>query len=195
MLTDLTFAKGYRVLLPHDLPGTRTHNFFYIPPVKEGGKDGLLVHIQPDVGDDWVGCYAFGDFGQGLSAVVGSPQFEKLFVVAKGAGYLVSTSRPAQWEKIVSLPVVDIRIIAAHKLILFSDFTKVSAYGRDGLLWHSIRLCWDDLKNVGVENQKILGSGYDPTNSQRPLGHFELDLFTGEIVETDFAYAYQQNLF
>ena len=69
-------------------------------------------------------------------------------------------------------------------MILFADYITITAYGQNGVVWRSERLCWDDLKIIGIDRDEIIGCGYDPTSSSE--GRFVLDLFTGAICESDF---------
>ncbi len=186
MNVDLTFAAGYDIEMLEELPGCHVSNLFCFPPRDTGGYDGVLVRITPEVGGDWIGCFALGDSGIGRSAVVASPQLHWVFVISQGAGYAVNTACPSQWCGLECLPVRDIRIAADYEIILFADSTTIAAYGRRGILWRSERLCWDDLTIVGIDGSKIIGIGLDPTDSITQEGRFVVDLFTGAICESDF---------
>lgn len=194
MLVDLTFADGYRVELPDELPGYAT-NMTFIPPVGAGGRDGLLIQLRSDTAHDWLGCFAFGQFGIGFSAVIASPQPGWLFVISAGAGYIVNTTSSSEWEEVACTPVREANVIAERNMVLFADFTTVAAYGRNGLAWKSPRLCWDELHISSIQENKLHGTGYDPTNSSKPYGEFTVDLLTGQVLESDFDYAYKQHLF
>jgi hypothetical protein len=186
MIADLTAANGYRVQLLDELPGTPSPNHFYFPPLGSGGRDGMLIRITPDTDEGWTGCFAFGSYD--ISAMIASPEPMKLFVISKGAGYVVNAAHPSEWNRVHCDPVRDVRVIEQYGLVLFADFTSIAAYGEKGLAWLSKPLCWDDLKIMSVEGTRIVGCGYDPTNEVRPTGHFELDLLTGEVGRTDFAH-------
>jgi hypothetical protein len=85
---------------------------------------------------------------------------------------------------ISSEAVTGVQMARDQGLILFADDTTITAYGRSGLVWSSERLCWDDLKIVGVDGDQVIACGYDaPTESD---GRFVLDLFTGTVRESDF---------
>ena len=183
MIIDLTFATGYGVDLLDELPGTPDPVQFYFPPTGSGGQDGLLLRIKSD-GTSWVGCFAFDAVG--LSACIASPQPGRLFVVSRGAGYVIDVTRPGEWTQVGCVPVREVRVLADQNMVLLADFTRIVAHGVNGLMWRSDRLCWDDLKILSVEGGRIIGSGYDPTNSTNPEGRFELDLSTGKVIRTQF---------
>lgn len=195
IFTDLSFSKGYRVALLSELPGREVSNVFFIPPIGMGGKDGVLIEVSPENGEQWIACCAFGQFGIGISAVIAAPQPAKIFVVAEGQGYVIDSKCRSEWHDVPCRPIADLRVAPDRGVVLFSDFTSICAYGLAGRLWKSKQLCWDELKIEQIEGNKILGNGYDPTNSEKPYGQFELDLFTGEVRKSDFEYAYKQNLF
>lgn len=194
MHTDLTFAHGYIVELIHDLPGVAVPNRIFIPPSVASTKDGIFLRVAPQSGEPWIGTFAFGHFGVDFSAVIASPEPGTLFVVSSGAGYIVNTEQPFEWGQLHCLPIRDARVALNEELVVFADFTHMCAYGRRGLAWQSRRLCWDGLEIISMDASKIVGCGDDPTNSNKPKGHFELDLLTGQVTATDFVGAYEQSL-
>lgn len=177
MIIDLTFATGYGVDLLDELPGTPDPVQFYFPTAGSGGKDGLLLRIKSDGTIGWVGCFAFDAVG--LSACIASPQPGRLFVVSRGAGYVIDVTRPGEWTQVGCVPVREVRVLADQNMVLFADFTRIVAYGVNGRIWRSERLCWDDLRILSIDGGRVNGSGFDPTSSANPERRWELDLLTG----------------
>jgi hypothetical protein len=70
-------------------------------------------------------------------------------------------------------------LVPEHQLLVFSDFTRLAAYGKGGLVWRSPRVCWDELKILNVTPDAIEGTGYDPTNSNSGLSRFVVDTKSG----------------
>lgn len=91
----------------------------------------------------------------------------------------MNAESPGLWEEVRACPVIDFRLLPEHELLVFSDFTRLAAYGRDGLVWRSPQVCWDDLKITDVTRETIEGTGHDPTNSLKKEMHFAVDLRTG----------------
>jgi hypothetical protein len=180
MNVDLTFPASYRVEIVPDFPGYPVPDLFYFPPRGAGGT-GVLLRVVPEKGSLWMGC--FSPFTR-TPALIAAPQTDWLFVITVGSGYAVNTLRPSEWSWIGSQPVTGVHIVRNHALILFADFANIVAYGGNGVVWRSERLCWDDLKIIGVDGDQIIGCGYDPVNPSE--GRFVLDLFTGAICESDF---------
>ena len=194
MFFDVTFASGSDIVLADELPGGPT-NLFYIPPAQNGGKDGVLIRVYPRHAKPWLGCFAFGHFGIPTCAVIASPQPEHLLVIAAGAGYVLRADNPAEWKSISCAPIRQVGIATEQRYVWLADFTTVLAYSVNGLAWKTKRLCWDDLQILGVEEDRLIGIGYDPTNSAKPNGTFEVDLLTGGVIRSDFEDAYKQRLF
>ena len=92
-------------------------------------------------------------------------------------GYLVKSDQPEAWTQIAVSPVLDVRSMPEHELLVLADFTRLAAYGRSGLFWKSPRLCWDELKIIKVTHDTIDGVGYDPTNIGE--SRFAVDIRTG----------------
>jgi hypothetical protein len=110
---------------------------------------------------------------------VSSPDPSRVCVISGGAGYLVKADEPDIWEKIPIDPVLDVRLIPEHDLLVFSDFTGLVAFDSRGLAWRSPRVCGDELKIVSVTRETIEGTGFHPTNSIEPASRFVVDLKTG----------------
>jgi hypothetical protein len=90
---------------------------------------------------------------------------------------MVKTDEPDTWKKIPVWPVLDVRLIPEQQLLVFADFTRLAAYGHDGLVWQSPPLCGDDLRILGVTRDTIEAIGYEPSDS-RDL-RLALDIRTG----------------
>jgi hypothetical protein len=107
--------------------------------------------------------------------VVGWPDEESFCVVKTGTGVLVRASDPRADQEIEVFPICDVLPIAEHGLVLFADFTSLSAYGPAGLIWRSDRLVMDELKILGFEGGGLRVTGY--VADEYP--EFEVDIATG----------------
>ena len=180
---DLKFAHTYEVEELRDFPGTGKFAvpLLYFPPPKARPEhDGLWLKVSPSTGAPWIGVFAFGyESPVAISRIVSSPDPNRICVISKGGAYIVKVDQPEVWEQIPLMPVLDVRPIPEDKLLVFSDFIRLAAYGRDGLAWRSPRVCWDELKIVRVTPDAIEGMGVDPTNSITREMRFVIDLKTG----------------
>ena len=180
---EFVFPHNYAVEEFGELPGTGTlkEPLIYFPPPKGRPEhNGEWLKVKAKSGKTWVGVFAYGLGSQrGSSRVISTPEANTMCVIARGGGYMVNTEAPELWEEVRACPVTESRPLPEHELLVFSDFTGLAAYGSNGLVWRSPRLCWDDLKITKVTRETIEGTGYDPTNSLTHEMRFAVDLKTG----------------
>ena len=180
---DLTFQHLYEVEEISELPGDGRFNVpvHFFPGSKTRPEhDGLWTMIRPTNAPSWVGVFGFAfESAPALSRVVSLPNPNRLCVISKGAGYFVDVRNPATWENADLMPITDIRSIPDSGLVVFADFIRLTAVGKDGIVWQSPRLCWDDLKIQKMSHDRIEGVGYDPTHSDRSEMPFAVELATG----------------
>ncbi|MGD1100807.1 MAG: hypothetical protein ABSA59_01975 [Terriglobia bacterium] len=185
---DLALPHAYAVEEMGDLPGTG--NFavpliFFPPPKSRLAHDGLWLKVTAASGKRWIGVFKFGySSPPAFSCVVDSLDPNRMCVISKGAAYIVKADKPEAWEQIPLVPVLDFRVIPDAGLLIFSDSTRLMAYGSSGLAWRSPRVCWDGLKIVSVNRGIIEGIGYDPTNLVTHESRFAVDLKTGRSLLT-----------
>ena len=180
---DLAFPHNYEVEEIPELPGTGKFRvpLHYFPGSKTGREhDGLWLKVVTQNGASWVGVFGFGyESAESISRVVSSPDPDRICVVCRGAAYIVKVDEPDMWDKVPLLPVTDIRFIPDHQFLLFADFSTLAAYGHDGLIWESPRLCWDELKILRITDKTIEGVGYNPIDSRSHESTFAVDIKTG----------------
>jgi hypothetical protein len=177
--SDLLFPHNYEIEEFGELPGTGTLKvpLIYFPPPKGRPEhNGEWLKVKAKSGKI-VGVFAFGCGSR--TGVISTPEPNTVCVLSKGGGYLVNAESPELWEEVRTWPVIDFRPLPEQELLVFSDFTGLAAYGSDGLVWRSPRVCWDDLRITKVTGETIEGTGYDPTNSLKQEMQFAVDLKTG----------------
>lgn len=149
----------------------------YFPSGSEvGGKDGVLLKIVPTVGKAWLGCFAFGHRRDtGLTRVMSCPNAAEICVIASGAGYIANAVEPSVWSSVRAVPICDVRISQSKGLLIFADFTKLVAYGRDGLKWVSGRVSSDGIQILEVGEDAISVKGWDAATDERVTVRVGLD--------------------
>jgi hypothetical protein len=178
---DLAFPHSYEIEELPEFPGTGRFDVpvFYFPrPKNRPEHDGLWLKIRTTSEKSWIGVFAFGyQSPPAFSRVLSSPDPNRACVISRGGAYIVQTDEPENWEQVPIIPVLDLRLIPEHQLLVFADFTRLAAYGKSGLAWRSPQVCWDELKILNVTLDTIEGVGYDPIN----LGEsrFAVDMRTG----------------
>jgi hypothetical protein len=100
-----------------------------------------------------------------------------LCVVPKGAAYIVRPDKPNAWQQMRVRPIIDVRVLPEHRMLLLADYTKLIALGNGGVLWESSSLCGDDLQILRVTSEAVEGIGYDPAIPGE--SRFLVDIKTG----------------
>src|SRR5688500_7035239 len=97
---DFTFAHSFALEVLEELPGeVRSPRLFF--PGRRADTDGINLRVTPHDGAAWIGTFAFGNFGSaGTSRVLTMPDPERLCIVARGAGFIVSADSPESWETV-----------------------------------------------------------------------------------------------
>jgi len=176
---DTTFSKTYECeeLAETPQPAVLPH-YFYPGATIGSGRDGILIEVRPEHGQSWHGTFAFGQIApKGASGIFTTPDPQRICVVAKGAGYFISSSDPTSWELVRATPVIDVRPVSAQGIIVFASFTDLVAYGPTGIKWRTKRLSWDNMKITEVTDKIIKGEIWDIRNEAK--AEFIVDLATG----------------
>ena len=175
---SLDFDHTYECEVASETTGRENRKFFYPGATTEGGRDGLMVNVIPYKGDPWLGIFAFGKVTpKGVTGIFSMPNSECLCVVAQGNAFIVSVNDPSTWESVRAIPVIDVRCIVKHGIIVFATFTELVAYGSSGLKWRTKRLTWDSLKVVEVTDDLLKGEYWDIRSESKQS--FTVDLATG----------------
>lgn len=176
---DFSFPRRFACELLQELPGGPAP-LHYFPRGLAVGQDGVMVQVQPDAAERWIGMFAFGKFGNaGVTRVLSMPDPRLLCVVARGGGYLVTAASPNAWEPVNEIPIVDIRAVPGAGLVVFAGQTDLIAYGERGVSWRTKRVAWDGLRILAVDDRAIIGEYWDLREDA--MQQFEVDLATGKV--------------
>ena len=178
---NAAFSGSYTVEVLEELPPAKDSRRFYFPgPSSAGGRDGVLVKVNPRQAgaEPWIGVFAFGLVSpKGVTGVFTCPNPEQLCVVARGAGYVVTATNPAQRELLEAEPVLGVYPVASSRVLVFADYLRLVAYGQEGRAWSTARLSWDGLQVDEVNGGWLLGRGWSSPESRHV--DFVVDLRTG----------------
>jgi hypothetical protein len=131
---ELSFGCSYEFEVLSEIPPSDIPRLYYPGAVPDGGKDGVIVKVSPQRKESCLGTFAFGQIApKGLTGVFSTPNVNRLCVVAKGNGYLVSAGEPQNWESIKAIPIIDARSFPKSGSIVFAYFTGLVAYGDKGI--------------------------------------------------------------
>jgi hypothetical protein len=178
--TMLAFTANYQVERAGD-DSLEVREFRRKPDTTSSGialqvrTQSVVLRVRPTNGEAWVGRFHGGP--EGIDGVFATPNTEVLCVIVRGQGYWVPVYRPATFEVVRSIPIKE--VLHDRRAIFFVSFTRLSAYGADGLMWSTEDVSWDGIKNVRVASTAIRGVGWDsPARREVP---FSVDIATGRV--------------
>lgn len=176
MKIELSFPRSYSLQVLDALPVGAPLRYF--PPNRAAGQDGLIVRVEPNDADAWIGMFAFGNIDADALTYAGTmPDLRKFYVASRGAGYIIDAANPSSWEEVSVIPVMDSRAVPAAGIVVFANYTELVAYDVDGLKWSTKRLAWDGLRILEVSAHTIVGEYWDIRSEA--MERFEVDLATG----------------
>jgi hypothetical protein len=156
---DRAFEHDYKCELLKELPNGATP-YYYPGATTVGGKDGLIVRIQPRLAAPWIGIFEFG-YGGGYG-LFSWPDASKLFVLSRGRGYLVQTPDPRNYKEIEVEPITAVVLIPERSLVVIADYTELKAFGPLTLEWTTKQLSWDGIKITDTDADSIEGDVWEP---------------------------------
>ncbi|HEX4605935.1 MAG TPA: hypothetical protein VH724_18180 [Candidatus Angelobacter sp.] len=177
---DFTFPRSYEIRVLEAAPPVHpVEKLYHFPAeLEEGDRSGAYLRITPRHGPAWAGFFALGfESDQVISEVCSSPDPDSFCTVVGGYAYVVKADDPAQWLRVEQSPVVDLRALTQHGLLLFAGFTSITALGSAGILWTTERLSWEGLTITGLKGDTLQGHGWDALADKEVP--FEVDLKTG----------------
>lgn len=127
-----------------------------------------MFEVIPRDGEPWVGDFECGPGG--TSGLYATPCADELCIVLEGQGFWIPVLNPAAFELIRSIPIKEVHAVPKGSMLVFVDFTRLAAYGANGLLWQTERLSWDGLEIIQVDEDVIRGLAWDsPTDQKVPF--------------------------
>jgi hypothetical protein len=156
----------------------------FIYPFQIPGEEDALARgafqllVTPAAGGTFLATFALGFTNPAMpTALFACLNPDELCAVAGGYAYIVDTAHPAGCTHLPLKPVVELRVVPAHKLLLFVGFHGILAWGADGLAWQSARLSWEGVRLDAVSGGHLTGFGWN-LQTDREVA-FTLDLRTG----------------
>jgi len=105
------------------------------------------------------------------------PHPDELCAVSGGYAFVVSTLDPGRFTQIAFRPVLEVRPLPDHNLLLFTGHYALLAWGASGLAWQTERLSSEGLRITEIRGHELFGFGWDLlTDREVP---FVVDLETG----------------
>lgn len=142
-------------------------------------RGALQLMVHPARGGAFLATCALGFTSASVpTGLFACPNPDELCAVAGGYAYLIDTERPELSTHLGLRPVVELRVLPQHGLLLFVGFHQIAAWGRGGLAWETARLSWEGLRIGDVEDGRLHGFGWNMPSDKDV--EFAVDLMTGE---------------
>jgi hypothetical protein len=119
-----------------------------------------------------------GDIARdGYNGIFSMPSKDLFCVVSRGNGFIVSATDPEDWLEVNCVPIMDVKVSKKRKLIIFSSYTELVAYGVNGIAWVTSRLSFDGLRLTSQDDDFIDGEYFDIRSNR--METFKINLFDG----------------
>ena len=148
--------------------------------------DRPILKVEPGRGDPWVGVFYGGEYGVPPAVpgrLIGWPGGWSLCVVYASSGVVVRADDPTMTYEIDAYPVTGVVVVPERDVVLFSDFTTLSATDPAAFCARSPRLALDDVRVEEVDGDVVRVKGFF---GGRKLDEFTVDIATGEPIGQPF---------
>lgn len=153
--------------------------FVYPREAEEVERSALEVMVRPAGGAPFLGTFALG-FADPMAptGLWSCPNPEELCAVSGGYAYVVNTREPERFTHLPFRPVLEVRVLEEHKLLLFAGHYALLAWGAEGQGWQTARLSAEGVRIEEIRGNELHGFGWDLlTDKEVP---FTVNLRTGE---------------
>lgn len=156
----------------------------FIYPQQIAGEEDALTRgalqllVRPAAGGTFLATCALGFTDPTMpTGVFACPNPQQMCAVAGGYAYVIDTAQPEHCIHLSLKPVVEVRPLVTHRLLLFVGFHSIVAWGREAFAWESARLSWEGVRITGIEGDVLHGFGWNLLTDREVS--FSLDLLTG----------------
>jgi len=178
-IVDLAFPHTWSAeILPRRPLILPARQFVYPRQAEEVERGALEVMVHPATGEPYLATFALGFADPAAPTGLWScPNPAWLCAVAGGYAYLLNATAPDHFEQVEYRPVLQVRALLDHGLILFAGHNSLLAWGAQGKAWQTARLSWEGVEITRIEDHELHGTGWDMlTDRDVP---FTVDLRTG----------------
>src|ERR1700756_8270 len=136
--------------------------FVYPKQAEDIERGALEVIVRPAETEPFLATFALGFSDPTVPTGLWScPAPDWLCAVAGGYAYLVNTSQPKQFEQIEYRPVLLVRALPSHGLLIFAGHHSLLAWGADGSCWQTERLSSEGIEITHISGDRLEGIGWD----------------------------------
>ena len=178
--TDLSFPSNWSAeILPQRPLIVPARQYVYPKQTEDIERGALEVMVRPAHAEPFLATFALGFADPSApSGLWSCPDPDWLCAVAGGYVFLVNTRKPEQVEQIEYRPVLWMRALPTHDLLIFAGHHSILAWGTHGKSWQTERLSSEGIEITRIAGDRLEGKGWDLiTDRDVP---FAIDLRTGE---------------
>jgi hypothetical protein len=106
-----------------------------------------------------------------------APNPNEICAVSGGYAYIIDTQSPEHFTMIHYRPILEVRPLLEHGLLLFVSHHSILAWGRNGLAWESKKLSSEGIIIASIHDGELNGLVWDMFTDKETA--FALDLRTG----------------
>lgn len=153
--------------------------FTYPHHAEEVERGALHVVVKPASAAPFLAIFALGFADpEAPTGLWSCPDPGDLCAVSGGYAFVVNTADPGHFTQIDFRPVLEVRALPDHNLLLFTGHQALLAWGASGLAWQTPRLSSEGLRITDIQGDQLHGFGWDLlTDREVP---FVVDLKTGQ---------------
>jgi hypothetical protein len=142
-------------------------------------RGALQLMVRPASGGTFLATCALGFTDPAMpTGVFACPNALQMCAVAGGYAYVIDTAHPERSTHIPLKPVVELRPLPDHGLLLFVGFHSMMAWGQNDLAWESARLSWEGIRIASIDGNELHGTGWNLLMDREVS--FSIDLLTGQ---------------
>ena len=177
--TDLSFPHNWSAeILPRRPLILPARQFIYPKQAEDIERGALEVMVRPSSAESFLATFALGFADAAAPTGLWScPDPDWLCAIAGGYAYVVNTRQPEQFEQIEYRPVLLVRALPSHSLLIFAGYHSLIAWGTDGKIWQTERLSSEGIEIGRIEDDRLEGIGWDLITDRDVT--FAIDLRTG----------------
>jgi hypothetical protein len=187
---DLSFPHRWRAEILTSRPVILPARHFTYPTVAEEVERGALeVLVRPTADafdrspsvEQFLATCALGFRDPAVpSGLWSTPNPDKLCAVSGGYVYIIDTTAPEHFTMLPYRPVLQVRPIPEHNVLLFVGHQAIVAWGADGEAWQSPKISDEGVTITQIEAGTLHGLGWNlMTDKETP---FALDLTSGNLL-------------
>ncbi len=177
------FPANYDAEIASELPSSGA-GVQYFPAIETWQSQIYEVALKFTYPDrpSWFGVFAARSRNSpGLSLTSTMPDPDSCLVSCMGTGFVVDIAQRDKWQAIEMYPVLHVEPILEYQLLLLNNFTRMIAFGAEGLRWLTRPLCSDQLKILRVKDGFAECTGWDaPTGDDLT---FQVSVSTGTVTK------------